>query len=167
MQEIFINSNDQTKIHLMYVPGRIRSSYLIMVLPGMMNTAENMYQSLEIKGYPTVFCSFRGRGKSGDSNSDYQYFRYIEDIEAIINYFQKEVILIGHSVGGLFALKIASNRHPQVKGIIVIDPVLEYFHYTDKWAAKVSLILPDRKDEIRKIQLDSGKLNIQDEIKKN
>lgn len=69
---------------------------------------------------------FFGYGKSPASPNGLD-FRYTEDVEqvvALLDELQEEVLLLGHSYGGFIALKSALARPHQVRGMCLYEPVM-------------------------------------------
>jgi pimeloyl-ACP methyl ester carboxylesterase len=65
----------------------------------------------------------RGRGGSGDA-PDYTLEREFEDVAAVVDSIGDEVGLVGHSLGGLFALE-AALRTPRVGRLVLDEPALQ------------------------------------------
>lgn len=62
----------------------------------------------------------RGRGASGDT-APYQAAREVEDIEAVLKAIGEPAYLLGHSAGGVLALKTAERRD-DLLGLILYEP---------------------------------------------
>jgi hypothetical protein len=60
------------------VDTRADTKYSILVVPGMMNSADELSNSLHVTGMNATYYSFPGRGKSEYSKSDYKPNRYIK-----------------------------------------------------------------------------------------
>ncbi|MGB9827852.1 MAG: lysophospholipase [Thermosphaera sp.] len=75
----------------------------------------------------------RGHGRTAGENDkgyveDFQY--YVEDIKAFSDYARwcvgaREVILLGHSMGGLIVLLTAATHKGVAKGVIALAPALQ------------------------------------------
>ena len=67
-----------------------------------------------------------GHGKSGTDRTDWSIERFGQDVGAVIEAVgAKQVILVGHSMGGLVVLEAARRIRDRVKGIIVVDMLLD------------------------------------------
>lgn len=64
--------------------------------------------------------------------NDVEYKEWIEEsqkqLEYLINNGYKEIYLIGHSMGGVIAAKLAS-LYPQVKKLVLAAPAFRYFYF--------------------------------------
>ena len=80
-------------------------------------------------GFYVVVYDERGQGRSAAvRNTDYNYKLYAEDLKAIIDQLKiKSPVLIGHSHGGVIALKF-DQRYPGVaRKIILVSAPLNYW----------------------------------------
>jgi pimeloyl-ACP methyl ester carboxylesterase len=67
-----------------------------------------------------------GHGKSGAGRTDWSIERFGQDVAAVIEAVgAKQVILVGHSMGGLVVLEAARRMRGRVKGIVVVDMLLD------------------------------------------
>jgi pimeloyl-ACP methyl ester carboxylesterase len=66
----------------------------------------------------------RGRGASGDSDSDYAIEREFEDVGAVVDSLGEFAILLGHSYGALCALE-AALLTSNVRKLVLYDPGIE------------------------------------------
>jgi pimeloyl-ACP methyl ester carboxylesterase len=75
----------------------------------------------ELDEYRTILIDQRGHGWS-DHSGDYSREAYIDDVRAIVEALHlKDVIIVGHSLGGVNAYQFAA-RYPQyVKALIIED----------------------------------------------
>ena len=72
----------------------------------------------------TVFAmDRRGRGESGDS-PDYSLEREIDDVVAVVESIGEPVSLLGHSLGGFFALE-AALAAPHLRKLVLDEPDVE------------------------------------------
>lgn len=64
--------------------------------------------------------------------NDIEYKEWLDEsqrqIEFLINHGYKEIYLIGHSMGGVIAAKLAS-LYPQVKKLALVAPAFRYFYF--------------------------------------
>lgn len=72
---------------------------------------EYQYTELANYGYRCIGIDIRGFGKSDKPISNYSYDRIADDIRIVIEFLKlKDVILVGHSVGGAISIRYMS-RH--------------------------------------------------------
>lgn len=74
--------------------------------------------------HPVISVDLRGHGESdkGKKVKDHSLKRLVKDIEEVlaINKINKKIILVGYSLGGMIALKMAENNK-QIKKLIIIN----------------------------------------------
>ena len=78
-------------------------------------------------------CDLRGHGKSGRATSGYRIIDYLSDTTAFVQqHIGKPTILLGHSMGAMVALGVASRVPKLVRAIILLDPPLLFRHSSIK-----------------------------------
>jgi pimeloyl-ACP methyl ester carboxylesterase len=74
------------------------------------------------KDFQVVTLDLGGQGESGMDRKDWRILDLAGDVEAVIDDLKaKQVILVGHSMGGPIALKVAADRPQTVTGIACVD----------------------------------------------
>ncbi|HEU5469788.1 MAG TPA: alpha/beta hydrolase [Actinophytocola sp.] len=63
----------------------------------------------------------RGRGASGDAHGGYEAAREVADVQAVLALIDEPVELLGHSSGGLLALRVALSGAP-VRAMTLYEP---------------------------------------------
>lgn len=77
--------------------------------------------SLISKGYRVLAIDQRGHGTS-ERTASYAISEFVNDVIETINQEIKEkVLLIGHSLGGLVAIKVAAARPDLIRGLVIED----------------------------------------------
>jgi len=72
--------------------------------------------------YTVVAVNLAGHGASGKNRSDWSMGNYGEDVATVVRQLpQRQVVLVGHSMGGDVALEAARRIGDRVIGIIAID----------------------------------------------
>lgn len=103
---------------------------LVVLLPGFLDTKEfphitTLTKELAQTGYLAISFDPTGLGKSGGKIEDYTCTQYLEDLEDIVRHFQnkfdyiKDIIVIGHSLGGIIA-SIYAFKHQNIALLIPI-----------------------------------------------
>jgi len=86
---------------------------------------EPLFPSLE-QSWHIYACDLRGHGKSSRTPGKYHAVDFYPDI---VNFIQSQirepVILVGHSIGGIFALLTAAQIPELVRAIILLDPATD------------------------------------------
>jgi pimeloyl-ACP methyl ester carboxylesterase len=74
------------------------------------------------KDFQVVLLDLGGQGESGKARKDWKILDLAGDVEAVIDDLKAtQVIVVGHSMGGLIALKVAADRPQVVVGIACVD----------------------------------------------
>ncbi|MCS1351564.1 alpha/beta fold hydrolase [Mechercharimyces sp. CAU 1602] len=115
----------------------------VLLLHGLMGRAagwfeRNQWQSTQ---YRVVAFDQRGHGLSEKVEDDYSRDQYINDIITVIeNLKMKPTVLIGHSLGALYAWGVAARRPDLVSGLIIEDMSVvqgekqaEWREWLDSW----------------------------------
>ncbi len=83
-------------------------------------------QTLADAGFFVIVYDRRGEGRSADKKAAYSFEQSMEDINGIINRFHFEKIhLMGHSFGGMLAIKYAAIYPDKVSSIILLSAPLD------------------------------------------
>jgi N-formylmaleamate deformylase len=73
--------------------------------------------------YDVVMPDARGHGNSGTPRAGYRYQDYASDVVGLIQGLGLATpILLGHSMGGMTAALVASQRATAIRGVILADP---------------------------------------------
>jgi len=105
---------------------------LVVFLPGYLDSKDyfsfrEFSKSVTDLGFISARFDPAGTWESEGQISDYSITQYIKDVEAVINFVKgthsdlKNIILIGHSLGGLVSIAYAST-HTDISMIIPIQP---------------------------------------------
>jgi len=93
-------------------------------LGGNMKVWNTQLSHFQKKGYQTVAFDLRGHGLSGRPKDikDYALDKFAEDIITFLKiYPQKEVVIVGHCLGGMVVLKIVECLKIKPKAIILVS----------------------------------------------
>jgi alpha-beta hydrolase superfamily lysophospholipase len=81
-------------------------------------------ERLVAAGFAVSALDHRGHGKSGGPRAVIDSFdRALEDIDTLVSRAGAPVFLLGHSVGGCFALAYALRRQAKLAGLVLSSPV--------------------------------------------
>jgi pimeloyl-ACP methyl ester carboxylesterase len=73
-----------------------------------------------------VTLDLAGHGESGGSRTAWTMAAFGEDVKAVVERVEaKEVVLVGHSMGGPVVLEAARRMPGRVKGIVLVDTLLD------------------------------------------
>ena len=103
----------------------------------------------------------QGNGRSsGPRNFAKRFDHYLDDIEALIELVAEELpgvrrVLLGHSLGGLMATRLAATREPDVSAVVVTGPALALESAGD-WRLGVARLL---RRILPRLRTDMGELN--------
>lgn len=102
----------------------------------------------ELDEYRTILIDQRGHGWS-DHSDDYSREAYIDDVRTIIEALHlKDVIIVGHSLGGVNAYQFAA-RYPQYVKALIIEDIGTIVNSD----MRSFLLWPRRFDSIRSLKL--------------
>lgn len=94
-------------------------------------------------GFNTIIISARDHGKSDKMFTGQHILRFAEDIEAVVDWWAKPVVLHGHSIGGGSSILVAS-RNPLVKGVVaeaaprvILSGLKEFYKPFPDWLTSV------------------------------
>ncbi|MGQ4892489.1 MAG: alpha/beta fold hydrolase [Candidatus Njordarchaeia archaeon] len=73
------------------------------------------------KKYKTVLIDLRGHGESEkDLNADYSFDRLVGDIRELLSHLEiSEFVYVGHSLGGMIGVRLASTCFRDMKGMVI------------------------------------------------
>lgn len=72
-------------------------------------------------GYTTLLFSARNHGNSGRDKMPMNIYKFTQDIESVVKWWDREVILQGHSIGAGASIIVAS-KNPKVKAVVADAP---------------------------------------------
>jgi pimeloyl-ACP methyl ester carboxylesterase len=102
------------------------------------------YQMPGVGDHRLVFMDLRGHGRSQPKGDlDFTIDNLARDIEAVIEDSElEEIVLVGHSVGGMIALRLASSRlewlGSRIKGLVLVNTTYRPAYDTSIGGAVVS-----------------------------
>lgn len=112
----FGNKQDPTIIFLHGGPGYNSSMFEYLAA-----------EKLSNEGFFVICYDRRGEGRSQDPNAKYNFAQSIEDINSILNNHDiKKVNLIGHSFGGVLAVKYAQSNPEKTNSIILVGAAINF-----------------------------------------
>jgi pimeloyl-ACP methyl ester carboxylesterase len=77
---------------------------------------------LKAAHYTVVLVDLAGHGASGKNRSDWSMGNYGEDVASVVRQLpNRQVVLVGHSMGGLVALEATRRIGDRVIGIVAVD----------------------------------------------
>jgi len=85
--------------------------------------------------YRVVALDLAGHGQSGSGRSDWSIANFAADVTAVIRAVgARDVIVIGHSMGGPVAIETATRLPDRVRGVIGVDTMADFYGTPDMWA---------------------------------
>jgi|GEM_PF-878265 len=85
---------------------------------------DNFLTEIDLSKYRVLVPDLRGTGESDKPASGYTLDNYQRDVLAVANHaLALRFVLVGHSMGGAIAQKIASERPLRVRGLVLMSPV--------------------------------------------
>lgn len=102
----------------------------VVALHGVMQTHDTVLKPalLERAGYRVISYDARGHGGSEApaGTDEYGYDRLVEDLVAVMDAFDASpALLVGVSMGGLTALRLAVEHPGRVAGLVVVTPAFD------------------------------------------
>jgi non-heme chloroperoxidase len=105
----------------------------IVLIPGWPLSStmlENTTMFLADQGYRAVALDLRGFGKSDAPYAPYNYNVWCSDIRTVLRTMSlRNVMLVGHSMGGAVALRYAARFRSRVSKLVVAEPAAPRFVY--------------------------------------
>lgn len=74
-------------------------------------------------GYNCLLISFRNHGNSDKELFGMSIIRFSQDIEDVLNYWNKPVVLLGHSIGAGASILVAGRGNPHIRALVAESPV--------------------------------------------
>lgn len=120
-QTKFIKSSDGTKIA--YQVDGLGDFNLIFVHGWACDRSYWKYQVPYFdKRYKVISIDLAGHGDSGIDREIWSMAQFGDDVLAVVNKLKlKKYVLIGHSLGGLVVLQVASRKSDQVQAVVGVD----------------------------------------------
>lgn len=85
---------------------------------------DNFLTEIDTSKYRVLVPDLRGTGASDKPGTGYSLKNYQRDVMAVANHAHAlRFVLVGHSMGGAIAQKIASERPARVRGLVLMSPV--------------------------------------------
>jgi len=169
-----IESFDGTKIAYNYYPGK---KECLVFLHGL--GCNHTFWNKEIdyfkkKKYSILFLDLRGHGRSDKPQKEYKIDYFVKDLKLILDKEKiKEIILVGHSLGGIIALLFYKKLSRFVKKLILINAIHKisegsvkgayaFFvkHNLDTIAFKIAKIFKKKKRIDTKFKKEHSNLDI-------
>ncbi|MBC9935028.1 alpha/beta fold hydrolase [Chitinophaga qingshengii] len=101
------------------------------------------------KGFFVIVYDRRGEGRSPDSTAKFTFDEALADIEGLYKTYQlKKAVLLGHSFGGVLALRYAAKHAASVDAIVLADALLSAQETYRTVLAKVKDIYEQKKDSM-------------------
>lgn len=158
--EVKFTMRDGKSLHGEHFPSD--SNLTFIVVHGVLGSSEtnNRFSGLlrEHTSAEVYSMDFRGHGKSVGKPGELDYIdQYIDDLEDIVSYIKgshpnKQVILVGHSMGGGISLRYAIHKTDQmIDGFIMFAPLLGQDSPTLKMASDDSDAQPFMKAHLPRI----------------
>jgi alpha-beta hydrolase superfamily lysophospholipase len=108
---------------------------------------QNIIHELEKKNISIYSFDLRGHGRSGGKRGHIESFmEYIEDIRIFIKVIRGEheklpIVMLGHSMGGLIALKYLLENQKDLRGLILSSPYLKLAVKVPGWKTFLGRLL--------------------------
>jgi pimeloyl-ACP methyl ester carboxylesterase len=129
-------SNGGIDIAAIEYPGNGPRVLLIHGIGGSGQAWDNVIAGF-MESFTPITIDQRGHGASGHPGHGYLYDDYINDLEAVLDYFDLErPLIVGHSLGGLIALWWAAQHPDRAAALVIEDSPLrsgEDFRQAFEW----------------------------------
>ncbi len=87
---------------------------------------DEVARALGARGIAVTAFDLRGHGRSDGARGYVERFtHYLDDLGALLDPLSAPRFLLGHSLGGLIALRFVQERAPRIHGLILTNPYLE------------------------------------------
>lgn len=123
------NTRSKDGAKIVYKVNRFENGPFVVFLHGLgggLNVWEREIQHFHKNGVSTIAIDLRGHGLSDRSSTDgfYKIENFINDVESVLeNESPKSYSIVGHSLGGMLGLGVASKKPIGLKNIVLIDAV--------------------------------------------
>jgi len=78
-----------------------------------------------LKKFTVVTLDLAGHGESGSERIDWTIEAFADDVTSVVNaLYLEEVLLVGHSLGGLVVLEAAHKLPHQTAGVVLVDELM-------------------------------------------
>ena len=115
---------DTREVVLNYVEGP-NNGPPILLLPGFTGNWKR-YQSIlpYLQSRWHIYAiDHRGHGKSGHTPEQYKLENYYQDLQKFLDEkITEPVVLIGHSLGGVLSIMLASKNNEKIRAMVLLDP---------------------------------------------
>lgn len=120
-------------------------------------TSENWEHAavrLEHRGYRVITLDLAGHGKSGKNRATWSMEAFGADVRAVVEKLSaKNVVLVGHSMGGAVIIEAARAMPDRVTGLIAIDTLSNLRKkpdpaFTDSMAKKLEADFPNTVEQL-------------------
>jgi len=137
-----IRSKDGTAISTYHWPAEGKARAQVLIVHGYGEHAQRydeLARRLAAAGYDVLADDHRGHGTSGGVRSHVERFsEYLDDLEIVLAEADRLVpglprYVIGHSLGGLIALRYAIERRPSWAGLVLSSPFLRVKLQVPQW----------------------------------
>ena len=120
---------DAGAVSINYVEGP-RSGPTLILLHGIGSRWQVFLTTIPVltQRWHVVAMDLRGHGRSGRVPGRYNLMEYVEDVEALIRHLGDEpALVIGHSLGAMISIGLASEHPSLVRALVLEDPPLGAF----------------------------------------
>lgn len=132
--------HDGVQIHYVRISGSGSGGPLLLVIPGMLESAEDYVLHFEESPFEDVILvSLRGRGKSDAPEQGYSFPEQLSDVSALIHHLDlRRFVIVGFSVGAAFAIASALSFPVRVCGLAIVDYAPHYPAIPESWIEEIS-----------------------------
>lgn len=96
-------------------------------------------------GWNVLTLDLRGHGRSeGTATHVRRFAEYVDDLETVIGHFglvASRTVLMGHSMGGLVALRFAQTYADRVAALVAVSPLLRLQVAVSRWVLVVGWLM--------------------------
>ena len=131
--ETVVLANDGTRLFVRhYSPAANDAQRTIVIVHGASEHGgryEHVVQECVRHGWNVLAADLRGHGHSGGPRVHVDRFDcYLDDLQTILDRYSlrpRQTVLLGHSLGGLIAVRFAQTVGARVSAVVVTSPLLE------------------------------------------
>src|SRR5438105_3318346 len=120
---------DTGAVSINYAEGP-RSGPSVVLLHGVTSRWQGWVTTLPVltQRWHVIAADLRGHGRSGHARGRYGIMEYTQDVIALIRHLQAgPAVLIGHSLGAIVSIGVASEAPDAVRAVVLEDPPLGAF----------------------------------------